>query len=228
MSDKENCSNCAQANDCKTVYEQLGKATGPSIAKKAVAVFLGPIVVFIVCLVILEKKHRKATEDEKAQGQKNLDAYLKLRRQYEDVLGELSAPIASVNSMLAADSPTRTELDRVLAETVDWVRLPEAEWIDELPPVDDSFVGPLSEAGLRDVDQLVEIIVGRQVPALFVESSVPRRSIEAVQVACRERGHEVSIGGQLFSDAMGTPGTPEGTSAGMVRHNVDTIVNALQ
>ena len=56
MSDKENCSNCAQANDCKTVYEQLGKATGPSIAKKAVAVFLGPIVVFIVCLVILEKR----------------------------------------------------------------------------------------------------------------------------------------------------------------------------
>ena len=56
MSDKENCSNCAQANDCKTVYEQLGKATGPSIAKKAVAVFLGPIMVFVVCLVILEKK----------------------------------------------------------------------------------------------------------------------------------------------------------------------------
>jgi manganese/zinc/iron transport system substrate-binding protein len=88
-------------------------------------------------------------------------------------------------------------------------------------------ISTLAEAGLQDVDRVVDLVVDHRIKAVFIESSVPRRSIEAVQIACRERGHEVSIGGQLFSDAMGTPGTPEGTYAGMVRHNVDTIVNSL-
>jgi manganese/zinc/iron transport system substrate-binding protein len=88
-------------------------------------------------------------------------------------------------------------------------------------------ISTLAEAGLQDVERVVDLVVDRQIRAVFVESSVPQRSVEAVQVACRERGHEVVIGGQLFSDAMGTPGTPEGTYAGMVRHNVNTIVNSL-
>jgi manganese/zinc/iron transport system substrate-binding protein len=88
-------------------------------------------------------------------------------------------------------------------------------------------ISTASEAGIRDVERLVDVIVGREVPALFVESSVPRRSIEAVQAACRARGHEVSIGGSLFSDAMGAEGTEEGTYQGMVRHNVKAIVSAL-
>jgi manganese/zinc/iron transport system substrate-binding protein len=71
-------------------------------------------------------------------------------------------------------------------------------------------------------------VVDNRVKAIFVESSVPRRSIEAVEAACRARGWEVQIGGQLFSDAMGAPGSPEGTYPGMVRHNVDTIVEALR
>ena len=54
------------------------------------------------------------------------------------------------------------------------------------------------------------------------------RNIEAVQEAVRARGWDVQIGGELFSDAMGTPGTAEGTYIGMVKHNIDTIVNALQ
>jgi manganese/zinc/iron transport system substrate-binding protein len=66
------------------------------------------------------------------------------------------------------------------------------------------------------------------VPAIFIESSVPRRAIEAVQAAARDRGHDVAIGGELYSDAMGPAGTPEGTYIGMVRHNVETMVGALQ
>ena len=89
-------------------------------------------------------------------------------------------------------------------------------------------ISTLAEAGLQDVERVVDLVVDRQIRAVFVESSVPQRSVEAVQVACRDRGHEVVIGGQLFSDAMGAPGTPEGTYAGMVRHNVNTIVNSLQ
>ncbi len=85
-----------------------------------------------------------------------------------------------------------------------------------------------TEAGVGDVQQLASLIVERQVKAIFVESSVPRRNIEAVQAAARSRGHTVTIGGELFSDAMGEAGTPEGTYIGMIRHNVDTIVAGLR
>lgn len=89
-------------------------------------------------------------------------------------------------------------------------------------------ISTLSEAGLKDVDRVVQLVVDRQVKAIFIESSVPRRSIEAVQAAVRSRGHEVAIGGQLYSDSLGAAGTPAGTYTGMVRANVDTIVKALQ
>jgi manganese/zinc/iron transport system substrate-binding protein len=88
-------------------------------------------------------------------------------------------------------------------------------------------VSTASEAGTADVQELARFIVERRVPAIFVESSVPRRNIEAVQEAVRARGFNVKTGGELFSDALGDPGTPEGTYAGMVRHNIDTIVKAL-
>jgi manganese/zinc/iron transport system substrate-binding protein len=84
-----------------------------------------------------------------------------------------------------------------------------------------------TEAGTGDVQDLVNFIVDRQIPAIFVESSVPQRNIEAVQEAVKAKGFEVNIGGELFSDAMGDTGTVEGTYFGMVRHNVDTIVSAL-
>jgi ABC-type Zn uptake system ZnuABC Zn-binding protein ZnuA len=79
----------------------------------------------------------------------------------------------------------------------------------------------------NDIQALADFIAERRIPAVFVESSVPPATIEALQGAVRSRGFEVAIGGQLFSDAMGEMGTPEGTYLGMVRHNVDTIVGAL-
>ena len=88
-------------------------------------------------------------------------------------------------------------------------------------------ISTASEAGTGDVQALADFITDKQIPALFVESSVPVRNIEALQEAVRSRGFDVTIGGQLFSDAMGDPGTPEGTYVGMVRHNIDTIVGAL-
>mgnify|MGYP006145441053 CR=1 FL=1 len=75
---------------------------------------------------------------------------------------------------------------------------------------------------------LADFIAERKIKAIFVESSVPQATIEAVQQAVNSRGWEVAIGGELFSDAMGNQGTPEGTYIGMVRHNVDTIVGALK
>ena len=88
-------------------------------------------------------------------------------------------------------------------------------------------ISTASEAGTADVQALVQFIVERRIPAMFVETSVPRRSIEAVQAAVKAKGFSVEIGGQLFSDAMGPSGTPEGTYIGMVRHNIDTIVASL-
>jgi manganese/zinc/iron transport system substrate-binding protein len=85
-----------------------------------------------------------------------------------------------------------------------------------------------TEAGAKDVQDLAALIVRRKIPAIFVESSVPKATIEAVQAAVRSQGWDVKIGGQLFSDAMGKEGTPEGTYVGMVRHNVDTIAKALK
>jgi manganese/zinc/iron transport system substrate-binding protein len=69
--------------------------------------------------------------------------------------------------------------------------------------------------------------VAREIPAIFVESSIPRRNVEAVQAAVGAKGGAVEIGGTLYSDAMGNPGTEDGTYPGMVRHNVNTIVDAL-
>ena len=88
-------------------------------------------------------------------------------------------------------------------------------------------ISTAAEAGTADVQALVQFIVERRIPAMFVETSVPRRSIEAVQAAVKAKGFSVEIGGQLFSDAMGPSGTPEGTYIGMVRHNIDTIVASL-
>lgn len=86
----------------------------------------------------------------------------------------------------------------------------------------------LSEYGLKDVTSLVDLIVTRKIKAIFVESSVPRRAIEAVIEGCKQRGHDVTIGGSLYSDAMGNAGTPEGNYIGMVTANVNTIVEALK
>lgn len=85
-----------------------------------------------------------------------------------------------------------------------------------------------AQAGTADVQDLVSYIVEKQIPAIFVESSVPQRNVEAVQAAVQAQGFDVQIGGSLFSDAMGSEGTPEGTYIGMVRHNIDTIVSALK
>ncbi|MFN2126068.1 MAG: metal ABC transporter solute-binding protein, Zn/Mn family [Candidatus Promineifilaceae bacterium] len=88
-------------------------------------------------------------------------------------------------------------------------------------------ISTASEAGTADVQDLARFIAERRIPAIFVESSVPPRTVEAVQAAVRAQGFNVRIGGELFSDAMGSPGTDEGTYNGMVRHNIDTIVGAL-
>jgi manganese/zinc/iron transport system substrate-binding protein len=149
----------------------------------------------------------------------------------------------------ASDALYQTNLDAYLAELDELhthvqeqiLRIPEAQRV--LITAHDAFgyygeqygievrglqgMSTATEATAGDIQALAEFITERQIPAIFVESSVPPATIEAVQEAVRDRGFDVVIGGQLFSDAMGAAGTPEGTYLGMVRYNTDTIVKAL-
>lgn len=85
-----------------------------------------------------------------------------------------------------------------------------------------------TEAGVQDVQNLSKLIIDKKVKAIFIETSVPKRTIEALQQAVLSKGFEVAIGGTLYSDALGNAGTEEGTYLGMFRYNVDTIVEALR
>ncbi|MBX7256169.1 MAG: zinc ABC transporter substrate-binding protein [Candidatus Hydrogenedentes bacterium] len=89
-------------------------------------------------------------------------------------------------------------------------------------------ISTTAEFGTQDVARLAELIASRGIKAVFVESSVPQRSIEVLVNEVKSHDGSVTIGGQLFSDAMGEAGSPEGTYIGMVRYNIDTIVKALR
>jgi manganese/zinc/iron transport system substrate-binding protein len=162
--------------------------------------------------------------------------------------------VERVRDALAEHDPEGAELYRAnavvylaeLAELDGWVReqaarVPEGRRV--LVTAHDAFqyfgraygfevrgllgISTAAEAGTGDVQSLAAFITERRIPAVFVETSVPPRTIEAVQAAVRARGFHVTIGDALYSDAMGDPGTPTGSYVGMVRHNVTTIVEAL-
>lgn len=89
-------------------------------------------------------------------------------------------------------------------------------------------ISTATEAGVQDVQRLSEFIITNKVKSIFIETSVPRRTIEALQASVASKGHEITIGGSLYSDALGNKGTVEGTYIGMFKHNVNTIVGALK
>jgi len=84
-----------------------------------------------------------------------------------------------------------------------------------------------SEAGLKDINRIVDLLVQRKVPAVFVETSVSDKNVKALIEGAASRGHRVRIGGELYSDAMGPPGSYEGTYIGMIDHNATVIARAL-
>lgn len=88
-------------------------------------------------------------------------------------------------------------------------------------------ISTVAEFGLKDITDLVQFIVTRRIPAVFVESSVSDKSMQAVREGCKTKGLDLKIGGTLYSDAMGPEDQPEGKYIGMVHHNVNTIYNAL-
>jgi manganese/zinc/iron transport system substrate-binding protein len=88
-------------------------------------------------------------------------------------------------------------------------------------------ISTVSEYGVRDVSSLVTFVVENRIPAVFVESGIPPRSVESVIAGARQRGHTVMEGGLLYSDSLGGEDEPGATYVGMVRHNMNTIVRAL-
>jgi manganese/zinc/iron transport system substrate-binding protein len=80
---------------------------------------------------------------------------------------------------------------------------------------------------LKTIEATVDMVVNQRIPAIFVESSVSDRNIKAVVEGAARRGHRVAVGAELFSDAMGKPGSYEGTYLGMIDHNVTAIARAL-
>lgn len=89
-------------------------------------------------------------------------------------------------------------------------------------------ISTVSECGLKDVTDLVKFIIQRDIKAIFLETSVAEKPLQAVVEGCRRRGHQVIVGGYLYSDALGAKDTPAGSYCGMFQTNVQTIVNALK
>lgn len=89
-------------------------------------------------------------------------------------------------------------------------------------------ISTLSDFGLKDISDLVKLILDRNIPAVFVETSVSSRSLEAVAAGVQERGGNLHIGGMLYTDALGETGTKTASYIGMMKYNVETIVNGLK
>ncbi len=142
----------------------------------------------------------------------NTESYLKQLRQLDEYLRQRAAE-------LAADK-------RILVTAHDAFRYFGRAYGFEVVGL--QGISTDTEAGTRDVMALADMIAKRKIKAIFIESSVPQRNIQAVQEAVKARGWSVVIGGELFSDALGSSGTKEGTYVGMVEHNINTIVDALK
>ena len=85
-----------------------------------------------------------------------------------------------------------------------------------------------AEYGLKDIQNIVNFLVEQNIKAVFIESSVSDKAMNAVIEGAKEKGHTIQIGGELYSDAMGAEGTEDGTYIGMYKHNVNTIVDSLK
>jgi len=149
----------------------------------------------------------------------NADEYRSRAEQYQKSLDALDAEVRGK----IADIP---EKQRLLITSHDAFRYFGRAYGIEVHGV--QGISTESEASLKDVEDLVTLIVDRKVKAVFVESSVSSRNVESIVEGCKARGHAVAFGGELYSDAMGKAGTPEGTYIGMVRHNANTILRALR
>ena len=144
---------------------------------------------------------------------------------YEENLSAYSTQLAALNDYAAKAMATIPEDRRVLVTAHDAFGYFASAYGLEVRGI--QGFSTESEAGVRDIEDLVTYLVEKKIPAVFVETSVSDKNIRALIEGAEAKGNDVSIGGSLFSDAMGQEGTYEGTYIGMIDHNVTTIVRAL-
>jgi manganese/zinc/iron transport system substrate-binding protein len=148
-----------------------------------------------------------------ADYKKNCDAY--------------QAKLAGLHEYAKAQIATIPKAQRVLVTAHDAFRYFGRAYDIEVRGI--QGISTETEASVKEINELVNFLADRHIKAVFVETSVSEKNVKALIEGClRGRNHQVEVGGELFSDAMGAEGTPEGTYEGMIRHNVDTIVKALK
>ena len=153
-----------------------------------------------------------ADADHAATYKANADAYLKELAELDDYVKQQAATVPPEQRVLVTAHDAFHYFGRAYGFDVKGLQ----------------GISTASEAGTADVRELADFIAEHKISAIFVETSVPVRNVEALQAAVRDRGGDVAIGGQLYSDALGSPDSDAGTYVGMVRHNIDTIVKALR
>jgi manganese/zinc/iron transport system substrate-binding protein len=157
------------------------------------------------------------------------EAYAKLDPAHADGYRERAG--AYVRELRALDGEVRTMLarvpprSRVLVTSHDAFGYFGEEYGFDVVAI--QGVSTQTEATTADIERVAGVIADRGVKAVFVESAVSRQTIDAVLAAARRRGQQARVGGELFADAAGDEGTPEGTYVGMVRHNAELIAAGL-
>lgn len=144
---------------------------------------------------------------------------------YEDRLNALVAEVAEVDAQCQRLLGAVPERSRVLVTSHDAFNYFGRRYGLDVEAI--QGISTAAEATTTDIERIAGVLAAREVPAVFVESSVPRQTIEAVIASARAKGQEVQVGGELFSDAAGQDDTPEGTYPGMLRHNCRVVAEGL-
>lgn len=166
-----------------------------------------------------KKFTEKVTETLVEKDPKNAAAYIENEKKYLQQLTELETEVVAKIETLPREK-------RILVTAHDAFNYFGKAY--DFNVVGLQGISTATEAGVQDVQRISQFIIDNNVKAVFVESSVPRRTIEALQKSVQSKGQDVKIGGSLFSDALGNPGTDEGTYIGMFTYNVNTIVDGLK
>ncbi len=145
--------------------------------------------------------------------------------EYRARAGEVRAEFEALDSYAESALATIPDGSRVLVTAHDAFNYLADRY--QLEVIGIQGISTESEASLATIGSIVDTLVDRRVPAVFVETTVTDRNVKSLIAGAESRGHTVSVGGELFSDAMGPAGTYEGTYVGMIDHNITTIVRAL-
>ncbi len=143
--------------------------------------------------------------------QKNADAYIEQLRKLDEFAKSSLASVPSANRKLITAHDAFNYFGRRYDIDVYGIQ----------------GISTTAEAGLQNVNALIDLVVGSNVEAIFVESSISDKNVRAIIEGSKARGHDVDLGGELFSDAMGPEGTYEGTYIGMMDHNITNITRGL-